>query len=269
MLVEVWGEILRHYGRSRMRENLWRGCASLALLLIVAGGASASGKVVKNAVESGGKKRPYYLFVPDSVSQGKPSPLIVLLHGSGRNGAVLVEHWQKIAELEGIILAGPDSRNSASWAVPEDGPRFLFDLVEELKSKHPVDPRRVYLFGHSAGAIFGFFMSALESEYFAAAAVSAGALKKDNYSLLDGAERKIPVAIFVGTKDPLFPAAEVRRTRDVFSERGFPVRLTEVAGLDHNYYSRSAEINEQAWEFLKGHRLDADPKYKEHLFKSN
>ena len=252
-----------------MRENLRRLGAPLVLLLIVAGGASAKDGIVKNTVESEGKKRSYYLFVPGSVRQGEPAPLIVLLHGSGRNGSVLVEHWQKLAEREGIILAGPDSRSSASWAVPEDGPRFLRDLVEELKSKHPVDPRRVYLFGHSAGAVFGLFMSALESEYFAAVAVSAGAMRKENYGLLDEAERKVPVAMFVGTKDPLFPVAEVRKTRDAFAERGFPVKLTEVAGLDHNYYSRSAAINEQAWEFLKGHRLDADPKYKEHLFKSN
>ena len=250
-----------------MKKTMWCGCASLMLLLIVAGDTSA--KVVKNTIESEGKKRSYYLFIPASVNQVKPAPLIVLLHGSGRNGSVLVEHWQKIAELEGVILAGPDSRNSASWAIPEDGPRFLRDLVEELKSKHQIDPRRVYLFGHSAGAIFGLMISALESEYFAAAAVSAGALKKENYSLLDEADRKIPLAMFVGTKDPLFPVAEVRRTRDAFAQRGFPVRLTEVDGLNHNYYSRSAQINEQVWEFLKAQQLLGDPKYKEHLFRSN
>ena len=250
-----------------MKKTTWCGCASLVLLLIVA--VDTSAKVVKNTIESEGKKRSYYLFIPASVNQDKPAPLIVLLHGSGRNGSVLVEHWQKIAELEGVILAGPDSRNSASWAIPEDGPRFLRDLVEELKSKHPIDPRRVYLFGHSAGAIFGLMISALESEYFAAAAVSAGALKKENYSLLDEADRKIPLAMFVGTKDPLFPVAEVRKTRDAFAQRGFPVRLTEVDGLNHNYYSRSAEINEQVWEFLKAQQLPGDPKYKEHLFRSN
>lgn len=252
-----------------MRETLWRVCSSWALLLIIAGGASAKDQIIKNAVESESKKRSYYLFIPDSVNQAKPAPLLVLLHGSGRNGRILVEHWQKLAQQEGIILAGPDSRSSVSWAIPEDGPRFLHDLVEELKAKHPIDPRRVYLFGHSAGAVFGLFMSALESEYFAAAAVSAGSIKKENYALLDEAERKVPVAIFVGTRDPLFPVAEVRKTRDAFAERGFPVELTEVAGLDHNYYSRSAEINAKAWESLRKHQLTGDPKYKEHLFKPN
>lgn len=252
-----------------MRGKLRRLFISLALLFVITGDASAKDQIVKNALVSEGEKRSHYLFAPDSVNQTKPAPLIVLLHGSGRNGRVLIEHWQKLAEQEGIVLAGPDSRNSAGWSIPEDGPRFLYDLIEELKSKQPVDPRRVYLFGHSAGAIFGLFMSALESEYVAAAAVSAGAVRKENYALLDGAERKTPVAMFVGTKDPLFPLAEVRRTRDAFTQRGFPVELTEVAGLDHNYYSRSAEINAKAWEFLKKQRLAEEPKYKAHQFKSN
>src|SRR5688572_7015236 len=134
-----------------MRATLGRVSTVIALLLMAGGGASAA-QIVKNTVESDGKKRSYYLLVPDSVSQARPAPLIVMLHGSGRNGRVLIEHWQKLAEREGIILAGPDSRSSASWAVPEDGPRFMRDLVEELKSKHPVNARRVYLFGHSAGA---------------------------------------------------------------------------------------------------------------------
>lgn len=249
-------------------RKFWQVCACLALPLIITGSASAQ-DILKSTVLSEGKKRSYYLFIPDSVNKAKAAPLIVLLHGSGRNGRVLIEHWQKLAQQEGIILAGPDSRNSAGWAMPEDGPKFLHDLVEELKAKHSIDPRRVYLFGHSAGAVFGLFMSALESEYFAAAAVSAGSLRKENYALLDEAERKVAVAMFIGTRDPLFPVAEVRKTRDAFAERGFPVELTEVTGLDHNYYSRSAEINGKAWEFLKSHQLASEPKYKEHLFKAN
>ena len=232
-------------------------------------GAAGGDGIVKAAVQSEGRKRVYYLFVPEGVSRDKPAPLLVLLHGSGRDGRLLVEHWRKLAEQEGIILCGPDSRDSARWSIPEDGPRFLYDLVEGLKAAHPVDPGRVYLFGHSAGAIFGLLTSVLESEYFAAAAVSAGALKEGNYGLLDEAERKVPVALFVGTNDPLFPPAEVRRTRDAFSRRGFAAEMTEVSGLDHNYYSRSAEINAKAWGFLKRHRLEGAARYKEHQFKFN
>jgi poly(3-hydroxybutyrate) depolymerase len=238
-------------------------------LLAVSAGSAYGQQIVKNKINSENKERAYYLFVPQPADKTRKMPLIVMLHGSGRTGNVLIEHWQKLALQEGIILAGPDSRSTRSWSVPEDGPQFIYDLVEELKAKHPVDPRRVYLFGHSAGAIFGLFMSVLEPNYFAAAAVSAGAMKKENYGLLDEPERKIPVALFVGTKDPLFPLAEVRKTRDAFAERGYPVELVEISGLDHNYYSRSGEINAKAWEFLKKHELAQDPQYTKHNFRKN
>jgi alpha-beta hydrolase superfamily lysophospholipase len=87
--------------------------------------------------------------------------------------------------------------------------------------------------------------------------------------LFDDAERKIPVALFVGTKDPLFPLTVVRKTRDAFNERKFIVELTEIPNLDHNYYSKSSEINKKAWSFLAKYRLDNDQKYKQYNFKTN
>jgi poly(3-hydroxybutyrate) depolymerase len=254
--------------------NLRRSlCLALFVLPLLAAPALAAprvdGGIVKKGLSSEGRKRAYYLFVPAGVSKEAPAPLLVLLHGSGHDGKLLVEHWRKLAEKAGLILAGPDASDPMQWSIPQDGPRFIYDLVEELKATQPVDPRRVYLFGHSAGAVFGLFMAALESEYFAAVAVSAGAFKASNYQLLDEAERKTPVALFVGTRDPFFPLAEVRKTRDAFAQRGFTAELNELPGLDHNYYSRSADINARAWDFLKSRALPADPKYKEHQFKFN
>ena len=250
-----------------MRRTLLLAIATLALLPASAAAGADGGKIVKNSVESEGRKRTYYLFVPEGPSKEKPAPLLVLLHGSGHNGKLLVEHWQKLAAQEGVILAGPDARDPAQWGMPQDGPLFLRDLVEELKRTQPVDPARVYLFGHSAGAIFGLYMTALESEYFAAVASSAGAMRENTFSMLDEAERKIPVALFVGTRDPLFPVSVVRATRDAYAKRGFTAELTEIPNHDHNYYKRSAEINAKAWEFLKQHKLSAAPRYKEHHFR--
>ena len=137
--------------------------AFLALLLFSAH-ARAGEKVSKESFESHGKKRTYYLFVPGSVTAVAPAPLVVLLHGSGRNGLSLVEKWKDLAASEGFIIVGPDAINTQGWHTPEDGPDFLRDLVEMLRAKYPVNPRRVYLFGHSAGAVFALDLSMLESE---------------------------------------------------------------------------------------------------------
>src|SRR5436853_2614462 len=103
-------------------------------------------KIVKEQILSNKKKRTFYLYVPASAKA--PAPLIVLLHGSGRDGMSLVEKWRDLANKEGIIIVGPDSDGASGWSMPRDGPDLLRDLVEDLKSKYPINPHRVYLFGH-------------------------------------------------------------------------------------------------------------------------
>ncbi len=252
-----------------MRKNKVSVVVLLVLVFILTDIVFAKDRIIKNTITFEGNKRSYYLFVPESIKKGDSVPLIALLHGSGHNGRILIEHWQKLAEQEKIILVGPDAGDSDSWNIPEDGPQFLYNVVEEVKSNYSVDSRRIYLFGHSAGANFGLLISVLESRYFAATALSAGVLKEDAYYLLDSSDRKIPVAFFIGTKDPFFPLPDVRKTYRAFVERKFPAEITEIQNHNHDYYSRSKEINENAWNFLKKQKLADNPEYKQYQFKSN
>src|SRR2546425_7221559 len=70
-------------------------------------------------------KRPYYLFVPDSLD-ARPVPLLIVLHGSGRDGKSLVDPWRDLASREGFIVAGPDAADRRAWIAPDDGPAFLY-----------------------------------------------------------------------------------------------------------------------------------------------
>jgi predicted esterase len=240
----------------------------LLLCFLVLGSAPAPAQdesdkpnqIVKESIVSNKKKRTYYLFVPASAKA--PAPLIVLLHGSGRGGLSLVEKWKDLASKEGVIIVGPDSDSGGGWSTPRDGPDFLHDLVEELRSKHPINARRVYLFGHSGGAVFALLMATVESEYFAAAAVHAGAFRTpDEYKTISHATRKIPLAIWVGTNDAFFNLKDVRATRDAFKSKGFTFEVTEIPGHTHWYYDLAPSINQSAFEFLKRYELTSDPRY--------
>lgn len=232
------------------------------LLLIVVASVSAKDDITKELITSNGKTRAYYLYVPSTVKV--PAPLIVTLHGSNRTGITLVEKWKDYAKKEGIILAGPDATNLRGWGSPQDGPDYLHQLVEELKSKHPINPRRVYLFGHSAGASFALHMSLMESQYFAAAAIHAGALRGEDMGVIELAKRKIPISIQIGDSDPLVPLKVVRATSDALKEAGFTVDLIEIANHDHWYYDKAAKFNQTAWEFMKKYQLDGDPQYQKY-----
>lgn len=239
-------------------------CILAIFILLTAFPATSSvsaQEVTKELITSQGRTRAYYLFVPGKLTAATPAPLIVLLHGSGRNGLSLADKWKDLAKKEKIILVAPDAVDSNVWRMSTDGPNFIHQLVEELKAKYPVNARRVYLFGHSAGAGQSLYLSLMESEYFAATAIHAGALQQSAYDLIDEAKRKIPIAMFIGTNDSLVPLSVVRATRDALKERGFSPELTEIKGHTHWYYDRAPEINRSAWDFLKKYELAGEPKF--------
>ena len=235
---------------------------ALTLLLACVSTSAAKDDITKELMTSNGKTRVYYLYVPSTVKA--PAPLIVMLHGSNRTGVTLVEKWKDFAKKEGIIIAGPDASDLKGWGSPQDGPDFLRDLVEELKSKYPINPRRVYLFGHSAGASFALHMSLMESQYFAATAIHAGALNEEGMDLIALAKRKIPISIQVGDNDEYFPLKNVRATRDALKNAEIPVELVEIKDHDHWYYDQAAKFNQTAWEFLKKYELQSDPQYQKY-----
>jgi poly(3-hydroxybutyrate) depolymerase len=230
-------------------------------------------KVERLTFGSGGATRSYYLFIPEKAAAGSAplllllhgsgsAPLLLLLHGSGHDGRSLIDPWLSLAKSEGIVLVAPDASNPQAWRIPQEGPDFFHDLVEMIRIGHDVvDERRMYVFGHSAGAMHGLDLGLMESEYFAAVAVHAGVIDAQIAAMLDQVPRKIPIAIWVGTNDAFFPLAAVRQTRDVLNAHGFDARLTEIKNHTHDYYGSASSINKEAWAFLRQHKLAADPTF--------
>src|SRR3954471_6748188 len=238
----------------------------LIVLLLSASSVCAKDDITKELITSNGKTRSYYLYVPPTVKADAPVPLVVMLHGSGHVGMSLVEKWKDLAKKENFIIAGPDSSDPEVWAVPKDGPDYLRDLVEELRKKYPVNPRRIYLFGHSAGASFSMEMGVMEPEYFAAVAIHAGALPANNRDLVTMAKRKIPMYIQVGDRDSFAPVKVVQATQGFLKDNDFPIEVTVIPNHDHWYYDMAPKINLAAWEFFKKYQLDQDPVYRQFNF---
>jgi poly(3-hydroxybutyrate) depolymerase len=245
-----------------MRMLHWRISAAAVVSIAALSGAAMAATITKESLSIDRDKRPYYLFVPDGLD-ATPVPLLIVLHGSGRDGRSLVEPWSDLAAREHFIVVGPDAADRRHWQGPIDGPAFLYFLVEAVKARHPIDTRRVYLFGHSDGAFFALTMSLMESEFFAATAVHAGGLYPNaaDRQQLFAAPRTIPIAMFHGVDDQTISVGTAREARDALTAHGFPVTLTEIAGHDHDYYRRAEEINRKAWAFLKDQALEKDPQY--------
>jgi len=236
----------------------------LALPLGAAPGAGASGDVQRETLTIGTQHHEYFLYLPKLPDGVAKAPLLVLLHGSGHDGRSLLDPWIKTAAKEGIVLLAPSAINPAMWQTPQDGPAALLQVTETVRSKYDLDANRVYLFGHSSGAIFALLMSCFSSGTFAATAVHAGALPPATAQQVEGlmrsAQPKTPIQIQVGTEDAFFPLNVVRATEAAFAAHGFPIEVKEIAHHDHNYYGIADAVNREAWSFLKDKRLPADSK---------
>jgi len=229
---------------------------SLAAVLIAMGLAlsTSAAEITKETITSGGQARTYHLFAPSPGSE--PAPLLILLHGSGRNGKVLLDHWRSFAAKQGIVLAGPEAIEPEHWQFPADGPVFLRDVVDDVMKRTAIDRRRVYLFGHSAGANFAVPMALLQSTYFAAAVAHAGGIANGNEEAINLATRKVPVSLIVGVRDHAL--ANARMSHRLMTNHGLHVELVEIPKHGHDYYRLSKLINEMAWKFLSAHSLEKD-----------
>lgn len=214
--------------------------------------AHAKPKVEKLNFVFEGKTRNYFAFVPDKAG---PLPVLLLLHGSGRDGESIASPWKDLAAREGIILIAPNAFTSDGWNFKLDPPDFLHALVEQVKTRHAVDDSRIYLFGHSAGAVMALVLAVVDSHYFASVALHAGALSRQQYDVFPYTERHTPIFVQVGDQDFGFPVEMVLETKKQFEANGFAIKLTIIPHHDHNYYGISDAVNAKAWEFLKASTL--------------
>jgi len=234
--------------------------AALVLSALLLPQAARGADIAKHDVSFGGRARSYYLYVPPSLP-GAPAPLLVLLHGSGRDGHAIIRLWKADADRHGLVLLAPNALHLSAWRLRDDGPGFIRAAIAAVAGGYSIDARRVYLFGQSGGAVYALLLSMLESRFFAATAVHAGAWRTPlEYRALGYLKRKIPVAIVVGDRDEFFSLAAVHKTEGAMKRAGIPIAVTVIAGQHHWYDDKSApRINPIAWDFLKARELDRPP----------
>jgi dienelactone hydrolase len=177
----------------------------------------------------------------------------MLLHGAGDRAGNMVDAWKRFAEKQKIVLLAPELPRDPKFE--DAAPRVFRCVVEDARHFVGIDAQRVDLFGNSMGGYLAFDGAMFESQYFAAVAVHANRIAEDYVGIVDRAQCKTPIAIYIGDRDQFFSVESVRKTRDLLVKSGFPVHYVELPNHDHNYYARADEINADAWKFLKENRL--------------
>jgi poly(3-hydroxybutyrate) depolymerase len=248
---------------TKVHEGM-RWVVAAALFCACAGAASAAPNFRKELLQHHGTTRTYYVSAPKDLAPGDKRPLVLAFHGTGGEGAMMVDNWAKLAQKERFFVAALNAIDRNIWAIPGDGPDLVHEVTETLLRKLPIDSSRIYLFGQSSGAVFALRLGLLESQYFAAVAVHAGSFQRGSadFATVRMARRKLPVLIISGDRDPIFPPASVKSTVAAMQAAGIPAESFIMNGHDHRYYALVADsINARAWEFLKKQSLKGTPRY--------
>jgi len=173
-----------------------------------------SGTLAKGSIDVDGMKRTYATYVPRGLPKG--APLVVVMHGSGENGARMrIETgygFERLADEHHFAVVYPNAANEGDWnacsvvgKVDIDDMGFLAKLVDKLGTEIDIDPTRVFATGSSRGGSMAIRL-ALEapSRFRAVAAVSASVPTQDNFQCKP-AGPGASVMIINGTDDPLVP----------------------------------------------------------------
>ncbi len=232
-------------------------------LLLLGGRGGWAGRTAAPAADAAGASREetrsyrilfqeeiysYQVFAPRGYRSRPPGPAIVLLHGAGGNGQASIAEWQDLANEQGVLLVAPTLLYGPKFEPVI--PTLLRAILAEVRSAWKPDPRRIYIFGHSAGGVLTFDTAMLDGDCFAAAAVHAAVIYPNYDWILGRAKRRIPIAYYIGDRDQFFPLAAARRTRDLLTAAGFPLHYLEMPGHDHDYRAVAPQVNRDAWAYL-------------------
>lgn len=168
-------------------------CLAGALLLAAAALAQDGlpGEWLEGEAALPGGGRDYRLYVPAGRGQA-PLPLVVMLHGcaQGPDSFARSTRMNLHAENGRFLALYPAQRLTANparcwnWFQPANQvrgsgePADIVALVEHVAGQYPVDRRRVYVAGLSAGAAMSATLAACYPEVFAAAAAHSGLMYK-------------------------------------------------------------------------------------------
>ena len=192
---------------------------------------------------------PYRMFVPSSYTGSRAFPLVIALHGlggtedsffAGYNGVV-----PKQAEARGYIVAAPLGYRvdgSYGWGlgtppadpnvrrVQERSEQDVMEVLRRVRQQYSIDDSRIYLMGHSMGAIGSWKIAPKYPDIWAALGPFAGSGAPATVERI----RHIPQFVVHGDNDRTVSVNGSRGMVEKMRELGGEVKYLEVPGGGHS-----------------------------------
>ncbi len=210
----------------------------------------------------GSRTRLYRLHVPRRRAN-RPRPLVMVLHGCRQDNRDIenITGFNELADRHGFLVVYPfvtsyrglRNRNCWGWWFAREihagagEVEDLWQIIEEVRQNHAVDPRRIHVTGLSSGAGMAVAMMVAHSEHIASGASVAGvpyAEKADavRHALNSSPRNRPVIAIATAMKNEMGAGA-----------RAVPIQIIHSKG-DDKVDINSARVMRDSW----GHCFGVD-----------
>jgi predicted esterase len=188
---------------------------------------------------------PYRVFIPKTYDASRPVPLVVALHGLGASEDSWMDGYQRqlpaLAEKYGYIAVSPlgyrvdgfygysygnDAASRRKQALSEQD---VIQVLARVRQQYRIDDTRIYLMGHSMGAIGTWVLAAKYPDIWAALGPIAGTGNPQAVSNM----KHIPQFVVHGDADPTVPVAGSRNMVAQMKSLGVDHVFVEVPGGNH------------------------------------
>jgi len=209
---------------------------------------------------------PYRVYVPKNYSASKPTALVIALHGLGANEDSFFDSYSQLppqlAEKHGFLLAAPlgfrrdgfygsgimGGTDAASRRRGESSERDVLEVLRRMKAAYNVDDSRIYLIGHSMGAIGTWALAAKYPQTWAALVAFSGTGAPSLAENMKG----IPQLVVHGDADNTVNVSGSRNMVAALKKLDAKVTYVEVPGGSHT--DVVVPNLPQAFEFLAAQR---------------
>jgi predicted esterase len=190
---------------------------------------------------------PYRIFVPTGYNGTRPYPLIVALHGLGANEDSFMDSYARtvptLAEQRGYIVVAPlgfrvdgfygfsvfSDASAADRRRLDLSERDVMEVLSRVRKDYRIDDSRIYLMGHSMGAIGTWAIGAKYPEIWAALAPFSGLGNPATIERM----KHIPQIVVHGDADPTVNVSGSRNMVAAMKTHGVDHIYVEVPGGNH------------------------------------
>ncbi len=220
-------------------------------------------------LEGANEIMPYRVYVPKGYAASKPTPLVIALHGLGANEDSFFDSYSQLppqlAEKHGFLMAAPlgfrrdgfygssimGATDAASRRRGEYSEKDVLEVLRLMKAAYNVDDSRVYLIGHSMGAIGTWALAAKYPQTWAALVAFSGV----GAATLADTTKAIPQLVVHGDADNTVNVSGSRNMVAALKKLNANVTYIEVPGGSHT--DVVVPNLPQAFEFLAAQRKGA------------